>query len=293
MAKPKNQKQAPKPAAAPVEKIAGKVRDLSGIVDRIRARVKNSGFIRDALDPRDFCASRLFPRGLQLPISTANRPNYSPVEDQSTLGSCTAQAGVGIAEMLDRLPDGAHVDLSRLALYFFEREAMGTVDEDSGATIRECMKQLAIGVPPESLWPYDIAKFKDAPPQEAVDARGAHRIAEYYRVPALRQQYMAKAALARGLPVICGILVYESMMTPEVAETGKVPYPVHAPDLLVGGHAIVLVDYDDMRDVFIFRNSWGEDWGDGGYGTLPQSYISSPRLTSDMWVATKAEIAEA
>ena len=110
MAKPKNQKQAPKPAAAPVEKIAGKVRDLSGIVDRIRARVKNSGFIRDALDPRDFCASRLFPRGLQLPISTANRPNYSPVEDQSTLGSCTAQAGVGIAEMLDRLPDGAHVD---------------------------------------------------------------------------------------------------------------------------------------------------------------------------------------
>lgn len=40
-----------------------------------------------------------------------------------------------------------------------------------------------------------------------------------------------------------------------------------------GSHAIILTGFHDGREIFEFRNSWGEDWGDGGYGYLPYAYV--------------------
>lgn len=37
-----------------------------------------------------------------------------------------------------------------------------------------------------------------------------------------------------------------------------------------GGHAVALVGY--TRERFIVRNSWGTDWGDGGYGYASEEY---------------------
>ena len=33
-----------------------------------------------------------------------------------------------------------------------------------------------------------------------------------------------------------------------------------------GGHAMTVVGYNDDEEHFIIRNSWGERWGDKGYG---------------------------
>ena len=33
----------------------------------------------------------------------------------------------------------------------------------------------------------------------------------------------------------------------------------------IGGHAMVVVGYDDAKEAFKVRNSWGADWGDQGY----------------------------
>ena len=46
----------------------------------------------------------------------------------------------------------------------------------------------------------------------------------------------------------------------------------------VGGHAMLLVGYADDETVagggyFIVRNSWGEEWGEQGYGKIPYAYI--------------------
>ena len=45
-----------------------------------------------------------------------------------------------------------------------------------------------------------------------------------------------------------------------------------------GGHAMLLVGYEEDMSIpgggaFIVRNSWGGDWGDGGYGRLPYAYV--------------------
>lgn len=40
------------------------------------------------------------------------------------------------------------------------------------------------------------------------------------------------------------------------------------------GHVVLLVGYDKTARVFTFRNSWGPDWGNKGYGTLPEEYVN-------------------
>ena len=61
---------------------------------------------------------------------------------------------------------------SRLFIYYNERVIEGTVDTDSGAQIRDGIKVVAKqGVPPETDWPYDIAKFADKPPAKAFTRR--------------------------------------------------------------------------------------------------------------------------
>jgi len=42
-----------------------------------------------------------------------------------------------------------------------------------------------------------------------------------------------------------------------------------------GGHAILLVGYDDPGQYFIAKNSWGTGWGDSGYFKIAYSEISS------------------
>ncbi len=79
-----------------------------------------------------------------------------------------------------------------------------------------------------------------------------------------------RRGLASGMPVLLSMLVFES-----IAKTGKdglLPMPREG-DKLVGGHAVLAVGYDNRRGVLIVRNSWGAEWGDGGYFYLPYDYV--------------------
>ena len=50
-----------------------------------------------------------------------------------------------------------------------------------------------------------------------------------------------------------------------------------------GGHAILIVGFDDNRQLFIVRNSWGADWGDRGYCYFPYSYVLDSNYASQFW----------
>jgi len=41
-----------------------------------------------------------------------------------------------------------------------------------------------------------------------------------------------------------------------------------------GYHAVLIVGYDDVEQCFIIKDSWGEDWGDAGYGRIAYSEIA-------------------
>jgi C1A family cysteine protease len=39
------------------------------------------------------------------------------------------------------------------------------------------------------------------------------------------------------------------------------------------GHSVIIVGYDEEKNHFKFKNSYGPDWGDNGYGYLPFKYL--------------------
>ena len=59
-----------------------------------------------------------------LPASVDLRAWCSPIENQGQLGSCTANAGVGIVEYFERRAFGNYIDASRLFLYKVTRDLM-------------------------------------------------------------------------------------------------------------------------------------------------------------------------
>lgn len=230
-------------------------------------------------DPRDHQLKAVINlhASVKLPSSVDIRSKCPAVYDQGILGSCTANAGVAARVMLSDLK----VDLSRLDLYYNERSIEGTVSEDSGASMRDIGKAIAkYGVCEESFFPYVTEKFADAPSADAVSNALNYVVKSYYSVSTVDE---IKSVLAvKQQPVMIGIQVYESFESETTAATGKVKLPTKR-DKLLGGHAVLVVGYDNKHKWFIVRNSWGPDWGDKGYFYLPYTYLTKG-YGYDYWV---------
>jgi C1A family cysteine protease len=209
------------------------------------------------------------------------RAGFLPIIDQGSLGSCTGCAwAAAYAYTLHQQGVGIY-PVSRLFIYYEERKREHTVRSDAGATIRDGIKVLAqTGAPPETLWPYVIPKFTRKPPKVAYAAAATHRAITYLRVEPTTEAL--RGCVADGYPVVIGFAVYPSFESEQVARTGigHLPQPGEA---LLGGHAVVVVGYDDLTQRFVLRNSWGEGWGDQGYFTLPMNYLTDPNLAGDFW----------
>jgi C1A family cysteine protease len=249
-------------------------------------RIKRYGWIPDLPDRRDlrFTAPSRGP----LPRRIDLRGGCPPVYDQGLLGSCTAHAIAGAVEFALGHQRAADVFTpSRLFIYYNERVIEGTVDEDAGAMLRDGIKSVArLGAPHEGLWPYVIARFRTRPAPPVYEDGLKHQALLYRRVTQTLDQM--KGCLAAGFPFIFGFAVYESFENDAVRRSGRVPLP-DARESLLGGHAVVAVGYDDAASRFIVRNSWGADWGDHGYCTMPYDYLADNDLSDDFWTITLME----
>lgn len=245
--------------------------------------IQRYGWIPDLPDARDHQFSAPMEVLGTLPPSADLRPLLQPPYDQGQLGSCTGNAIAG-AVQFDRRKQGQKPDFvpSRLFIYYNERVIEGTVKQDSGAQIRDGIKSVStLGVPPETDWPYVIAKFARKPSATAFkDAKGNRAISYSSVAQSLSQM---KGCLASGFPFVFGFSVYESFESDEVTKTGVVPMPDLANEKLLGGHAVVAVGYQESAQRFIVRNSWGTGWGMSGYFTMPYAYLLDTHLTSDLW----------
>lgn len=212
------------------------------------------------------------------------RAHCSPIEDQGQLGSCTAQAGVGLMEWFQRRVYGKHLDMSRLFLYKVARKLAG-IKGDEGCYLRTTMQaMLMLGVPPEKQWPYKIADFDKEPDAFLYSLAHKFEAYSYYRLAPQKGQTQLDVLLdhlAGGMPFMFGFTVYSS-----ISNDGWIPIPTKN-DSVEGGHAIVAVGYDDAKKALLIRNSWGTSWGHSGYGWLPYWYVEHGQA-DDFWSLTKA-----
>lgn len=217
-----------------------------------------------------------------LPEKVDLRKYCSAVQDQGTLGSCTGNAIASALEFLENKNGTKRfLDYSRLFIYYNERALEGTVQSDAGAEIRDGVKAInKWGCCFEKTWPYVVAKFAVKPSTTAFAEAKLHLIKKYQRLNTLDQM---KNCLASGYPFVFGFSVYASFESDAVARTGAAPMPQPNEELL-GGHAVLGVGYDNATERVTVQNSWGTEWGQAGFFTLPYAYLTDRNLSDDFWV---------
>ena len=217
---------------------------------------------------------------LVLPTSIDLRPLCPPVYDQGDLGSCSANALCTLMEF-DKIFGTNKIASSRLFLYYNERSIEGNIPTDSGAYLSDGIKSLlSTGICSELSCPYNISKFTVKPSVSCYTEALKHKAVEVFQV---QQNMIAmKQCLSQGLPFCVGLQVYKSFESDIVTKTGIVPLP-DLKDICLGGHAVTVVGYDDKKQQWIMRNSWGTGWGASGYFYLPYAYLTNPLLAYDMW----------
>jgi len=213
-----------------------------------------------------------------------------PVYNQGQLGSCTANS-VASAFDFERKAQGlSFITPSRLFLYYNTRDIEGTVDYDSGASLRDTIRSVVKqGVCPEIDWPYDISKFTEQPPFDTYLTAEKNQALEYRRIAPSETEMMQCLALVKR-PFVFGFSVFGFFETPEMESTGILRLPDDSERSPIGGHAVKCVGYDRIKRLFKIKNSYGAAWGPfGGFFYIPFDYAANPGLADDRWIITRVE----
>jgi len=276
--------------------------------DEIRDLLRGTG----VLDAATGAISELRPR-------VDLRKWCSPVQFQGHYNTCTAHVTTGMIELLENKAHGEYVTASRLFLYQVARRILGETG-DPGVYLRQMMGTVAlVGVPPEKYWPYLDTSTDDDPRLDAQPDAFLYAVGKefggvrYFRLDSAtgkegkKKQAVTetllhlRACLAASLPSSIGFTLYRSSLVLAAAD-GVIPLPEEG-EKPAGSHAVLLVGYDDKKPIgdgkkhkktrgaFLFKNSWGIDWGADGYGWLPYAYLKDG-LAQDCWSMTRARWVE-
>lgn len=150
---------------------------------------------------------------------------------------------------------------SRLFIYWNERALEDKIDRNAPVYMRDAIRSVAdFGVCPEEMWPYEESRFAEKPSAACYDFARGHESTKYFSVP--QDLGAMRACLAEGYPL-----------------------PDPSKETVTGGHALLLVGYDDSKERFIIRNSEGSRFGPNGsgYGTLPYAYAANPDLADSLY----------
>lgn len=245
--------------------------------------------------------------------------DVTPVENQSDLGSCTANAADNASKIRAAVVGAQWFNGSRLAVYYLEREHDGTLHKSCppAPLIGDCGSSLSTaawvltkyGIADETLCPYDIENYNVAPSKAYEQQAVRDELTTATPLDATDENTTIsniKAALVQKYPVMFGINCYAEIEN--VGTDGNVPMPT-AGEQPKGGHALCIIGYDDnhqnldgSKGAVLFKNSWGACWGcqkdgtpstpcddatdggNGGYGWLSYPYfLDTDDDVGDCW----------
>ncbi|WP_410991252.1 C1 family peptidase, partial [Bacillus cereus] len=210
-------------------------------------------------------------QGIQNPNILPNRIDlreYFPeVRSQGKFGTCVPFATTALREYYIAKDAGARgTDITYLSPSYIYYPS-GPNDGMYFQSAFQILKQE--GVPPETERLYDLNpentnQFKE--PLTALQQKNAvpYKISSYQAIRQANMLADIKQAVANQDPVLVGIHVYPNF---DATPTSGIVPPVTEKKSR-GGHALVVVGYDETNQWFIVRNSWGTKFGDQGYAYM-------------------------
>ena len=127
--------------------------------------------------------------------------------------------------------------------------------------------------------PYDGHDFTTQPSAEVKERAKRFRI-DFWRKVNTQDTKEIKAHLNAGYPVLIGAKVDDGFMKLQPGTTWKTAGKP------LGGHAMVVVGYDDDQNAFRLMNSWGQEWCEGGFGWVDYDFFR--QVVSEAYVVKDA-----
>lgn len=228
------------------------------------------------------------PSSDDLPARVDHRADYldgcTSISNQEHCGWCAVHAATAL---LESIHCSKRCDVPELSEAHLRYESRGRVPFEGcseGWNIRTALELMSsTPIASASTWPYvGSGRGMNAvkPDDATLRAASVHK-ATGYQVIGGNDLVAIKRILASEREVLISVPVYRS---PGWGGSSAVDAPTPATpcacgdgcadmECLRGYHAIVLVGYDDATREFIFQNSWGKDWGDGGYGRMSYAFV--------------------
>jgi len=223
-----------------------------------------------------------------------------PPRAQGDRDVCSLFAVTGMAnfEYARSQPD-SHAQLSEEFLIWAARKATGKTHDQSMFYEAICGLN-RLGISSDKLMPYAHASDAHRKPSAPATA-DARTLSERWRVVWIKrwdlknpltdhQFHELKQALAGHHPVACG------MRWPKNDKDSHQLMKVLPASAVEDGHSVLFTGYVDDPHLagggkFLFRNSWGPDWGRHGYGEMCYGYARA--YTNDsVWMHFGAEGSE-
>lgn len=243
------------------------------------------GAEREEVDYRDITTD-------QLPQLQKPAPDYwltsisnIPVTDQKDNGSCVGQAEGTYIEHLNK-QDLNGVSISRRFIYamckrFDNSKTQGTQPRVASGILRHFGATTVDHI--KDLNDLEHSQFIDIPKSgNAYEVAKKYKIAGYALIRNINAESIKNAIVQYGLvTVTLPIDWYAGWLS-------KTGFLNSHPKNIIGYHRVVLYGYSTHGDetIFNFRNSWGNNWGKSGNGTLLYSkyagMIYDPRVYTDI-----------
>lgn len=133
-----------------------------------------------------------------------------------------------------------------------------------------CMKY--VGAVSWKDMPYSEKDYTTMPSKDQMDLAVNHKINGYGKIGITADSI--KTALSNGDPVLIGVVIDQGIVLNGRNYQSSSPYIWdHSQGYDVGGHALVIIGYDDSKNAFKVQNSWGTSWGNNGYFWISYSYL--------------------
>ncbi len=241
----------------------------------IDVSTKGKGALPDKVDLRNYRLDMVF-EATELPTEYDISDKIQWTKDQGSSGSCGGQAFSYYMEVLSFIRDGVYTKLSARDLYAPVHVTSG------GSRASDLLNQLSNnGIALEE----DVPSYENGnPPSEAFMERMTVRnqslqakamqywIDNKYLTFDSRSIDQVKQAIFKGNGAVMAVWGNNTCWT---TPNGEIMVP--GPGAATWGHFIYLTGWQIRNGqlYFKFKNSWGNEWGDNGFGYLPAKYLTA------------------
>jgi hypothetical protein len=237
----------------------------------------------------------------QLPdrVDLAESGRFPTPGQQGAQQSCTGWATAYAMKTYQEAVEGNYPPTSTNQVfspafpYYFTNRAAGDAQNCVGAAVTTMKTVLDLlqtrGCATLATMPYNESICAQAPSEAALNEARNYTIRNYRRVESLDE---IRKVISEGQPVVIGIVVGSVYMQAAGDQWTRDGYLADLNDTNAGGHAFLIVGYDDNARTLKVMNSWGTGWGDGGfwdvsYDVIEQAItlVNQGQTLLELWLA--------